>query len=371
MPDEMQNTFALEIVDWIKLWLNRNKRLFQPSQTPRNLFKSVEAQVYEYCYCVLSHENPRLTTTVAVGFFESQKLKIKERAGFLVKPSRGGPPDDLYRQKEKSGMEGATATEVINADLNADRSDIPVSTPISQSHNHDISYDKVNPIITEHTSRDFDLHGDILHEDATEGATLNSMGCKHPSGPTSKSPTNTTPVVKPGLVSDIATKQGKVISPASESHANALVSSLINQVDRCWKEAKIDNLFLPEEAAIIKAIPLSVFDRDDLFWSYTHDGSYSVKSGYRLLMEQEDTVLSGTSNGGANSNVWKAIWSMRIPNRVRTLVWQARTNSLPTKVNLVRRKILTEDVCTECQTQPEDVLHALWTCPKLTNMWKM
>ncbi|KAK7825025.1 putative ribonuclease h protein [Quercus suber] len=44
MPDEMQNTFALEIVDWIKLWLNRNKRLFQPSQTPRNLFKSVEAQ---------------------------------------------------------------------------------------------------------------------------------------------------------------------------------------------------------------------------------------------------------------------------------------------------------------------------------------
>ncbi|KAK7835510.1 cyclic nucleotide-gated ion channel 1 [Quercus suber] len=129
---------------------------------------------------------------------------------------------------------------------------------------------------------------------------------------------------------------------------------------RCWKEAEIDNLFLPEEAAIVKAIPLSVFYRDDLlFWSYTHDGSYSVKSGYRLLMEKEDTVLSGTSNGGAYSNVWKAIWSMRIPNRVRTLVWRAGTNSLPTKVNLVRRKILKEDVCTECQTQPEDVIHAL------------
>nr|POE81987.1 putative ribonuclease h protein [Quercus suber] len=136
--------------------------------------------------------------------------------------------------------------------------------------------------------------------------------------------------------------------------------------------AEIDNLFLPEEAAIIKAIPLSVFDRDDLlFWLYTHNGSYSVKLGYRLSMEQEVTVLSGTSNGGANSNDWKAIWSMGVRNRVRTLVWQVGTNSLPTKVNLVHWKILTEDVCTECKAQPEDVMHALWTCLNLKDMWKV
>nr|POE68424.1 putative ribonuclease h protein [Quercus suber] len=167
-------------------------------------------------------------------------------------------------------------------------------------------------------------------------------------------------------------RQGKVISPASESHENALVSSLINQVERCWKVAEIDTLLLPEEAAIIKAILLSVFDRDDLlFWSHTHDGSYSVKSGYRLLMEQENMELSGTLNGGANLNVWKAIWSMGVPNRVRTLVWRAGTNSLPTKVNLVCRKILTEDVCTECKAQPEDVMYALWNCPNLKDMWKV
>ena len=58
--------------------------------------------------------------------------------------------------------------------------------------------------------------------------------------------------------------QGKVLSPVTESHANAIVSSLINHVDRCWKVAEIDSLFLPKVAATIKAIPLSLFDQDDL-----------------------------------------------------------------------------------------------------------
>ena len=115
-----------------------------------------------------------------------------------------------------------------------------------------------------------------------------------------------------------------------------MVSSLINHVDRYWKVAKIDSLFLPEEAAIIKAIPLSLFDRDDLpIWPYTCDGVFSVKSGYHLLMEQDEPELFDIPNGRVNSKVWKAIWHMRVPNKVKSLVWRARTNSLPTRVKLV------------------------------------
>ena len=85
-------------------------------------------------------------------------------------------------------------------------------------------------------------------------------------------------------------RQGRVLSLVSESHENSLVSSLINQVDKSWKVAEIDSMFILEEVAIIKAIPLSLFDQDDLhFWPYTRDGVYTVKSGYRVLMEQEDT----------------------------------------------------------------------------------
>ena len=94
-----------------------------------------------------------------------------------------------------------------------------------------------------------------------------------------------------------------------------------------------------------------------------------MKSGYRVLMEQEDTESQVTADHGVVSNVWKAIWSMWVPNRVQTLVWRMGTNSLPTKFNLVRRKVLNEDVCSECKAQPEDMMHALWTCPILEDMW--
>nr|XP_023879876.1 uncharacterized protein LOC111992241 [Quercus suber] len=131
-------------------------------------------------------------------------------------------------------------------------------------------------------------------------------------------------------------------------------------------------MFIPEEAAIIKAIPLSLFDWDDLhFWPYTRDGVYIVKLGYQVLMEQEDTESQVTVDRGVVSNVWKAIWSMRVPNRVGTFVWLAGTNSLPTKVNLVRRKVLNEDVCLECKAQLKDTMHALWTCLILKDMWKV
>ena len=41
-----------------------------------------------------------------------------------------------------------------------------------------------------------------------------------------------------------------------------------------------------------------------------------MKSGYRVLMEQEDTESQVTADHGVVSNVWKAIWSIWVPNRV-------------------------------------------------------
>nr|POE68086.1 hypothetical protein CFP56_19740 [Quercus suber] len=109
----------------------------------------------------------------------------------------------------------------------------------------------------------------------------------------------------------------------------------------CWKEEEIDRLFIPEEAATIKAIPLSLFNRDDLpFWPYTRDGIFSVRLGYRLLLEQEETKVAGT-------------------------------NSLPTRANLVRRHVLDDALCQECKLHSEDVMHALWSCPNLNDVWRV
>ena len=68
---------------------------------------------------------------------------------------------------------------------------------------------------------------------------------------------------------------------------------------------------MPKEAAIIKAIPLSLFNRDDTpYWPHNRDGVFSVRSGYQLLLDLAETEMEVSSNAGDTSLVWKAIWSL-------------------------------------------------------------
>lgn len=79
-----------------------------------------------------------------------------------------------------------------------------------------------------------------------------------------------------------------VVSPREFLGDDARVSVLIDSDHRCWLQDAIDNIFLPHEAALIQSIPLSIRScEDQFFWSHTPDGLYSVRSGYRLLLENE------------------------------------------------------------------------------------
>nr|POF14466.1 hypothetical protein CFP56_15349 [Quercus suber] len=83
---------------------------------------------------------------------------------------------------------------------------------------------------------------------------------------------------------------------------DSTVSIMIDQESCCWREAEIDRLFLPTEANIIKAIPLSFSSRSDVkFWLRNQDGVYSVKSGYKHLTEME--IENGNSPSASNSEV--------------------------------------------------------------------
>lgn len=76
----------------------------------------------------------------------------------------------------------------------------------------------------------------------------------------------------------------RVQSPMIECWEETKVEVLINEGSQTWNEQLIDRLFVPEEAALIKKIPLSRHSIDDkLFWPWTQSGKYSCKSGYRFL----------------------------------------------------------------------------------------
>ena len=85
----------------------------------------------------------------------------------------------------------------------------------------------------------------------------------------------------------------RVLSPVLEGWEEAKVEVLINEATRTWNENIIDGLFVPDEAALIKKIPLSKHPTEDkLYWPWTQNGQYSCKSGYRFLKSEADKEVA-------------------------------------------------------------------------------
>lgn len=82
-----------------------------------------------------------------------------------------------------------------------------------------------------------------------------------------------------------------------------------------------------------------------MFWPMEKSGIYSVKSGYKLLCEPQNVEVSNQVEAESQKLFWKRIWRMNVPGKIKHFLWKACTNSLPTKENLVKRKILEESVC--------------------------
>ena len=109
---------------------------------------------------------------------------------------------------------------------------------------------------------------------------------------------------------------------------------------------------------------------DILIWPFNPNGVYSVKSRYWYLHEQQQHNLPGPSDNSVLTPLWKKIQGLQVPNKVKHLAWKACKDSLPTKTNLIRRKIITEGYCDACKLHQEDVIHALFHCPALQSVWR-
>ena len=50
-------------------------------------------------------------------------------------------------------------------------------------------------------------------------------------------------------------------------------------------------------------------------------------------------------------------------------MWQACKEAIPTKQNLMKRRILLEDKCEQCRVEAKTIFHALWECAMLDDIW--
>jgi len=115
---------------------------------------------------------------------------------------------------------------------------------------------------------------------------------------------------------------------------------------------------------VILNIPLSsVMPPDRLIWQGTKDGIFSVRSAYHRRVELQEASRGQCSYKDISSDVWKIIWSLQIKNPVKVFLWRACKNLLPTKLNLHHKKVVKDSLCPCCGLEPEDTIHALWSCP--------
>ena len=84
---------------------------------------------------------------------------------------------------------------------------------------------------------------------------------------------------------------------------------------------------------------------------------------------EDDSELASVSDGATSRFFWNSLWKNNVPNKVKSFMWRACTDSFPTLKKLVQKTIVSYPLCASCLQVPEDVLHALWCCTNLKKVW--
>ncbi|XP_060972489.1 uncharacterized protein LOC115717814 [Cannabis sativa] len=102
------------------------------------------------------------------------------------------------------------------------------------------------------------------------------------------------------------------------------------------------------------------------FWSWSgeHSGNFSVKSAYRMLQDNKYSRL-----GVNNSGFWRNLWQLKIPPKVKNLLWRAASGVLPTCLNLRTKHVDISSTRPVFHSALETISHALLSCHFSSCCW--
>ncbi|CAL1392202.1 unnamed protein product [Linum trigynum] len=132
--------------------------------------------------------------------------------------------------------------------------------------------------------------------------------------------------------------------------------------DRGWRLEEFQHLLPPQIVDKIRAIlidPLAV-GGDKIIWNLTSNGHFSVNSAFKA--EQSSQSLQ-------NDPIWKKIWRLHVPERVRVFVWMAMLGKLTTNQIRKDRHLTDNNSCPECEGISETIVHCLRDCRKAKAVW--
>ncbi|CAJ2649711.1 unnamed protein product [Trifolium pratense] len=111
---------------------------------------------------------------------------------------------------------------------------------------------------------------------------------------------------------------------------NIKVKHLISNTTKEWDSHVINNIFDQGTADAILRTPLfQQVTSDKLVWKAEKKGNYTVKSAYRLCVEE----LLDTSHL-SRPGFWSGIWRLKVPPKVKNLLWRICRGCFPTRARL-------------------------------------
>ena len=100
------------------------------------------------------------------------------------------------------------------------------------------------------------------------------------------------------------------------------VSDLFYPNTMNWNIELLESSFYPWEVETIRRIYVSKLHKVDcLVWPLSPDGSYTGKTAYHMLAS-EVLQSSPSSFSGMAGNVWKRIWKIRTPQKIKHFIWR-------------------------------------------------
>lgn len=89
----------------------------------------------------------------------------------------------------------------------------------------------------------------------------------------------------------------------------------------------------------------------------------------KVLKEKRKSDGGECSDSRQMKKLWKKIWSLNCPSKIKHFMWRSSKNILPAKNCLKNRKMAVKEDCVFCGER-ETSGHTLWECRTVAEVWK-
>jgi len=130
----------------------------------------------------------------------------------------------------------------------------------------------------------------------------------------------------------------------------------MNLYDKSWNEQVIRKVFSVDIADKILHTPLiHQVEEDRIIWKEERNDRYSVSSAYRLCVTE---LIDSSCNW--RPGYWSGIRKLKVPPKVKNIVWRLCRGCLPMRVSLLDKGVVCPTNCANCDSNNEDLMHVFF-----------